>query len=62
MCIVYLGKSWHQNALWEDGKAVEALWWEGLGSDFPVDVPIHLVNQCEVANGMFVSLLTCCPN
>ena len=26
MCFAYLGNTWHQDALWEEGKLVEAVW------------------------------------
>ena len=25
-CVTYLGKTWHQKALWEESKPVEAMW------------------------------------
>ena len=29
LCVIYLGNTWHQDALCEEGKPVEAVWWFG---------------------------------
>ncbi len=29
VCVVYLGKRWHQDALWEEGKLAESVWCSG---------------------------------
>ncbi len=29
VCVAYLGNTWHQDALWEEGKPVEAVWFFG---------------------------------
>ena len=39
MCVAYLGSTWHQDALWEEGKPVEAVWWFGQCSGNPWVLP-----------------------
>ncbi len=45
VCVLYLGNTWHQEALWEEGKPAEAVcWamfcWETLGPAIHVDITL----------------------
>lgn len=62
--VVYLGKRWNQDALWEGGKLVEAVWlsrqmfsWETLGSGIHLDVTLTCTTCLNNVAGQVLSFM-----
>lgn len=51
LCVAYLGNTWSQDGLWEEGKPAEVFCWENLGPTLHVDVTLtHTTSLSVVAD------------